>query len=83
LVPSGDQIVSGRTYRLQVGSFKVTRNAVDVFDRLKDAGFEPAYERNGEYYRIVIPNVKGENIVQASKTLGQAGFAEVIARREQ
>jgi rare lipoprotein A (peptidoglycan hydrolase) len=75
-------IVSGRSYRIQVGSFKVTRNAVDVFDRLRAAGFSPAYERNGEYYRIVIPGVRGEDMVNAAKTLGQAGFAEVIAKQE-
>jgi rare lipoprotein A (peptidoglycan hydrolase) len=77
------QITPGKMYTLQVGTFRVTRNAVDVFDRLRDAGFNPAYEKTSDgLFRIVIPHIKGENIVQSAKTLGQAGFAEVIARQE-
>jgi rare lipoprotein A len=76
-----------KTYRLQVGSFRVARNAVDAFDRLKNAGLSPAYERfsgsdNGEYFRVVIAGVRGTEVQAATEKIGIAGFVDVLIREE-
>ena len=79
---SGGPFVSGRYYRLQVGSYKVAKNAVDVFDRLSSAGLNPQWEPYGELYRVVISNVRAEDINTIAVRLGSAGFKEAIAREE-
>jgi rare lipoprotein A len=74
---------SAKSYRLQVGSFKVPKNAADVFDRLKKAGLNPAYEeRKDDFYRVVLPGLKAEEIPSIAQTLGNSGFREAIIREE-
>ena len=71
-----------KRYRLQVGSFKVPRNAVEVFGKLKDAGLNPAYEQNGEFYRVVLTGVRGTEVQLVAGKLERAGIREVIIREE-
>jgi rare lipoprotein A len=78
----GASIISGRSYRLQIGSFKVAKNAVEVFDRLTAAGLSPKWEPFEDYYRVVLTNVPAEDMQQVASKLGGAGFKEVIAREE-
>jgi rare lipoprotein A len=74
---------SGKRYRLQVGSYKIPRNAVETFDRLKNAGLEPAYERHEDYYRVVLAGVRAEDVSAVAEKLGTAGFREALIREEQ
>jgi rare lipoprotein A len=78
----GGPVVPGRVYRLQIGSFKTPRNAVETFDRLSNAGLNPSWEPFGEYYRIVLTNIKAEDVPAVADKLGQAGFKEAVARIE-
>jgi rare lipoprotein A len=78
----GGPVVNGRYYRLQVGSYKVAKNAVEVFDRLSAAGLNPQWEPFGDLYRIVLSNVRAEDVNSISARLGNAGFKEVIVREE-
>ncbi|MCL2441773.1 MAG: septal ring lytic transglycosylase RlpA family protein [Treponema sp.] len=76
-----------RNYRLQVGSFRNARNAVDTFDRLKNAGLNPAYERftdnsNVEFYRVVLAGIRGADIQITAERISAAGFREAIIREE-
>ena len=73
---------NGKKYRLQVGSFKLARNATEAFEKLKAAGLSPAYERNGELYRVVVPMVPSADLVRVAESMGAAGFTEVLAREE-
>jgi rare lipoprotein A len=80
-------IVPDKSYRLQVGSFRVARNAVEAFDRLKSAGLNPAYERytdssNSEYFRVVLAGIRGTDVQTTSEKLSTAGFREAIIREE-
>jgi rare lipoprotein A len=79
---TGGPFVKGRYYRLQIGSFKVAKNAVEVFDRLSAAGLNPQWEPYGELYRVVISNVRADDINSIAVRLGGAGFKEAIAREE-
>jgi rare lipoprotein A len=73
---------AGKFYRIQVGAYAVPRFAVESFEKLKDAGLNPAYERNGEFYRVVLAKLRGEDIPSITLTLGNAGFLEVLIREE-
>jgi len=80
-------IVPAKNYRLQVGSFRNARNAVETFDKLKASGLNPAYERftnsdNVEYYRVVLAGVRGTDVQITTERLSAAGFREAIIREE-
>jgi len=77
IIPSPD-----KRYRLQVGSYKVPRNAVEVFGKLKEAGLNPSYEQNGELYRVILIGIRGVDIQSATDKLAKAGFREAIIREE-
>jgi len=73
---------STRQYRLQVGAFRVPRNAVEVFDRLKNAGLKPAYEQYNDLYRVVLAGLRATEIQAIAQILGNAGFPEALIREE-
>ncbi|MDR3020742.1 MAG: septal ring lytic transglycosylase RlpA family protein [Treponema sp.] len=80
-------ITPNKTYRLQLGSFKNARNAVETFDKLKNYGFNPAYERftdsqNVEFFRVVLAGVQGTDVQITTDRLGAAGFKEALIREE-
>ena len=70
------------TYRVQVGSFQVARNAVDTFVRLRGAGFDPKYERNGEFFRVVIAGIRGTEIQAKVERLAAMGYHNVMVTAE-
>ena len=73
---------SSKSYRLQVGSFTVPRNALNAFDKLKSAGLNPAYEQNGQFYRVVLAGLKASEIQAIAQILANNGFQEAIIREE-
>jgi rare lipoprotein A len=73
---------TNKRYRVQVGAYKITRNAVETFDRVKGLGIEPSYERHEDYYRVVIAGLRAEDIQNIAARLGSAGFREVLVREE-
>ncbi|WP_461255067.1 septal ring lytic transglycosylase RlpA family protein [Treponema sp. R80B11-R83G3] len=80
-------IVAGKNYRLQVGSFKNAKNAVEAFDKLKASGLNPAYERfingdNIEFYRVVVAGVRGSDVRLTAEKISAAGFREAIIKEE-
>jgi len=94
VMPSGQlkltpemNIASGKNYRLQVGSFKNARNAVEAFDKLKASGLSPAYERfinsdNIEFFRVVVAGVRGSDVQLTAEKISAAGFREAIIKEE-
>jgi len=80
-------ILAAKNYRLQIGSFRNAKNAVDAFDKLKAAGLSPNYERfvneqNVEYYRVVLAGIPGVDVQSTAERLSAAGFREAIIREE-
>jgi len=80
-------IETGKIYRLQIGSYKNARNAIDAFARLSSAGLSPSYERfvnanNEEFYRVVLAGITGAVIQQTTEKLRAAGFSEALIRTE-
>ena len=73
---------STKHYRLQVGAYRVPRNAVESFDKLKNAGLKPAYEQYGELYRVVLAGLRASEIQAIAQILGNVGFPEALIREE-
>jgi len=73
---------SSKSYRLQVGAFTVPRNALNAFDKLKNAGLNPAYEQSGEFYRVVLAGLKANEIQRIAQILANNGFPEAVLREE-
>jgi rare lipoprotein A len=71
-----------KVYRLQVGSYKVPRNAMEAFEKLKNVGLNPAYERNGDFYRVVLAGIRAGDINSVVEKIGSAGFSEALIREE-
>ena len=76
------KIIPNRIYRLQVGFYKQTRNAVEAFDRLLQGGYSPAYEPFGDGIRVVMSGIRAEDVQAVSTGLGVLGFKEVAIRPE-
>ncbi|WP_461246440.1 septal ring lytic transglycosylase RlpA family protein [Treponema sp. R6D11] len=80
-------IVAGKNYRLQVGSFRNAKNAVEAFDKLKASGLSPAYERfissdNVEFYRVVVAGVGANDVQSTTEKISAAGFKQAIIKEE-
>jgi rare lipoprotein A len=73
---------SAKIYRLQVGAYKIPRNAADALEKLKSAGLNPAYEKNDDLYRVVLPGLMAEDILPVSEKLKTSGFTQAIIREE-
>ena len=71
-----------KTYRLQVGSYKIARNAVDSYVKLRNAGLNAEYERHGELFRVVLKGVRGTDVQSVAEKLGVAGFQEAVIKEE-
>ncbi|MDR1277678.1 MAG: septal ring lytic transglycosylase RlpA family protein, partial [Treponema sp.] len=80
IIPGIPPAGTGKQYRLQVGSYKAARYALEAFDKLKNLGLSPAYERYGEYYRVVLSGIRANEIPSLAERLGTAGFSEVLVR---
>jgi rare lipoprotein A len=80
-------VAQNKSYRLQVGSYKNAKNAVDAFEKLKNAGLNPAYERfsagdESDYFRVVIAGIRGTDVQSTAEKIGTAGFKEAVIREE-
>jgi rare lipoprotein A len=80
-------IMPDRVYRLQVGSYRVARSAVDTFEKLRKSGLNPAYERftdrnNVEFFRVVLSGIRGTEVQVTTERIKTAGFREAFIREE-
>jgi hypothetical protein len=73
---------SGRIYRLQVGAFSNELNAREAVFRLREAGFDPAYELYGGYCRVVLTGIRAADVETIIRRVGTAGFMQVFIREE-
>jgi len=80
--PAIPQGYTGKNYRVQVGSYRQAQYAVEAYEKLKSAGLTPAYERYGEFYRVVLPGIKQSELNTLAERLGRAGFREAMLREE-
>jgi hypothetical protein len=55
---------------------------VEAYDKLKNAGLSPVYERNGEYFRVVLSGIRSEDVEAVTRKIGAAGFGQPLFRME-
>lgn len=80
ILPAPVDPTKNKRYRLQVGSYKAPKYAAEAFDKLRKEGLAPAYEKNGDNYRVVIPEAAAAEVEALARIIGKAGFKEVLAR---
>jgi rare lipoprotein A len=73
---------SNKVYRLQVGSFLIAANAVRTLNKLKELGLNPAYEKYGDYTRVIFTGIRANDVSAWAEKLGPAGFPEIWCREE-
>jgi rare lipoprotein A len=73
---------TGKSYSIQVGAYKTPKYAVEAFEKLRNAGLNPVYERHDDFYRVVLTGIKSEELRTLSVKLGGAGFGEALLREE-
>jgi uncharacterized protein YbjQ (UPF0145 family) len=71
-----------KTYKLQVGAYRITQNAANTSARLTEAGLSPSYEKFGDLCRVLLAGVSGVDIRSVTDKIKMAGFDEVIIREE-
>jgi len=74
------QIEDSRLYQLQVGAFKVTQNAEQVFKRLTKAALNPSYEQYMDFTRVLIKGISARDVPQYIERIKNAGFSEVYIK---
>jgi hypothetical protein len=80
--PVSVAIKPNSVYRVQVGSYKEARNALSTFERLKNAGLCPVYERHGDYFRVVLSGIPSEEVSGVLQKVSASGFRDPLLRRE-
>jgi hypothetical protein len=69
-----------RLYQIQVGAFKVVRNAEGVFERLTDASLNPSYEKYLDFTRVIIKGIRAGDIPLYIERVRRAGFSELFVK---
>jgi len=82
IIPKLPDPNSGKVYRVQVAAFSHAALAQVCFDRLKAAGFSPAYEQNGSLYRVVLSGIRAADVSSVAQRLNAVGFTEAWIREE-
>ncbi|MDR3200511.1 MAG: SPOR domain-containing protein, partial [Spirochaetales bacterium] len=82
VVPALPSAGSGQVWQVQIGAYTVLENAQDAFERAKNAGFSPVYERYARVYRVILPSVQSADIPAVARKLGAAGFSEIWLREK-
>jgi len=67
-------------YQIQVGAFKVFDNAARVFQRLRAASLNPAYEQYQDFTRVVVRGIRAAEVPQYLDIIRSSGFPEVFIR---
>jgi rare lipoprotein A (peptidoglycan hydrolase) len=82
VIPNLPDPQSGKVYRIQVGAFSQAALAQVCFERVRTAGLSPAYEINGNLYRVVLSGIRAADVYYTAQRLGAAGFTEAWIREE-
>jgi hypothetical protein len=71
---------TGKLYKLQIGAYRLARNADGAAAALKRLGFTPGREQCGNLTRVFIDKVRASQVRSFIDRLANAGFREVIIR---
>jgi hypothetical protein len=70
----------GGLYQIQVGAFKIVKNAENSFDRLKAASLNPSYEKYLDFTRVLIRGITAREVPTYIERIKRAGFSEAYIK---
>ena len=67
-------------FQIQVGAFKIIRNAEGVYERLINASLSPSYEKYLDFTRVIIKGIRAADVPFYIERIKSAGFYEVFVK---
>lgn len=80
--PTTAEETSGVLWRIQVGSFTREENALQLVIKLRDVGFEPAYEKTETHVRVVLYGIRPTDLEKVKSVLDKNGYRGYVIRQE-
>lgn len=80
--PTLGEKASGVNWRIQLGSFSNEENANRLVIRLRNDGFNPAFEKTGTLTRVVIAGIPDRDLAATRTRLDSAGYGQYLVRQE-
>jgi len=69
-----------KLYQLQVGAYKIIKNAETSYKKLKAASLNPSYEKYMDFTRVLIKGIKAADVPAYIEKIKKAGFSEVYIK---
>ncbi len=74
--------ITGVSWRIQLGSFSQEENATRLVVRLRNEGFNPAFERHENMVRVVLSGIRDSELPSFKEKLRLAGYTDILIRQE-
>jgi hypothetical protein len=73
---------SAGLYQIQVGAFRDIRNAETVFEGLKSASLNPAYESYLGFTRVIVGGIRANDVAASLARIRSLGFREIWIKED-
>lgn len=80
--PTTPEETKGVLWRIQVGSFTREENALQLVIKLRDIGFEPAYEKTETHVRVVLYGIRPADLDKVKAVLDKNNYRGYVIRQE-
>jgi len=74
------EVSDGRLYQIQVGAYRIAKNAENSYEKLKAASLNPSYEKYMDLTRVQIKRIKAADVPVYIERIKRAGFSEVFIK---
>ena len=81
-MPTTSEQTKGVLWRIQVGSFAREENALQLVIKLREIGFEPAYEKTETHVRVVLYGIRPTDLENVKAVLDNNNYRGYVIRQE-
>ena len=81
-MPTTPEQTKGVLWRIQVGSFAREENALQLVVKLREIGFEPAYEKTETHVRVVLYGIRPTDLEKVKAVLDNNNYRGYVIRQE-
>ena len=81
-IPTTAEETKGVLWRIQVGSFAREENALQLVIKLRDVGFDPAYEKTATHVRVVLYGIRPTDLNKVKEVLDRNNYRGYVIRQE-
>jgi rlpA-like protein len=81
-MPTTPEQTKGVLWRVQVGSFAREENALQLVVKLREIGFEPAYEKTETHVRVVLYGIRPTDLEKVKVVLDNNNYRGYVIRQE-